>query len=872
MSARLVIFLVLASALVPGTPARAAVGGELRMWHKVTLDFAGPSTSETALPNPFTDYRLNVTFTHPASGKSYLVPGYYAADGDAANSSAGSGHVWLAHFAPDRPGTWTYAASFRGGPGVATDPSPAAGTGAGFFDGETGSFEIAPSDKTGRDFRAKGRLEYLGKHHLRFAGSGEFFMKAGTDSPENLLAYADFDGPFKTDGQGDSLIKTWAPHVADWQAGDPVWQGNKGKGLVGAINYLAAEGLNAFSFLTMNINGDDKNVFPYLDYAERSRLDVPRLAQWEILFEHGTRKGMYLHFKTQEKENQEMLDGGNLGPQRKLYYRELIARFSHHLALNWNLGEECTVVLAKKQAWAQYFHDTDPYHHNIVIHNGSNHRDLMGDASEVTGFSLQRSEENFSDTFFGTKDYVDRSFNAGKPWVVACDEPGDSRLGLRPDNDPGNSHVDARKNALWGNIMAGGAGCEFYFGYDKPQSDLTLQDFRSRDAFWDFCRHSLQFLAASDVPFELMKNQNALVSGNGENANRCLARTGDSYLVQLHGGGTHTLNLAGVSGQFTVQWFNPRSGGSPVARPAVSGGGIVSLGSPPDTPTQDWIVLVRPASGGGASNTAPTAHAGPDQNAFHAGASVQVNLAGTVADDGLPDVSALTRVWSLVSGPAPVTIAHPGAAATSATFTAPGSYTLRLSADDTEFTSADDAVVTISAATANHPPVFAGFSASTFVNIPLVLHESQILASATDPDGDPLSLVPDNDSSALGGSVSIAGGTLTYVPVIDLSGADSVALTVQDGRGGYTTATLSIQVFPDDGIAGFAPPTLERLPGNQIRLRFTGSPGFDYTFQRSLNLLNWSDLQTLSPLPNGFIEFTDPAPPPGKSFYRLTAP
>ena len=34
------------------------------------------------------------------------------------------------------------------------------------------------------------------------------------------------------------------------------------------------------------------------------------------------------------------MDGGNLGPERILYYRELIARFGYHLALNWNLGEE----------------------------------------------------------------------------------------------------------------------------------------------------------------------------------------------------------------------------------------------------------------------------------------------------------------------------------------------------------------------------------------------------------------------------------------------------------------------------------------------------------------------------------------------------
>ncbi|MHC4287925.1 MAG: DUF5060 domain-containing protein, partial [Planctomycetota bacterium] len=56
-----------------------AVDGELKVWHKVTLSFDGPQTSETATPNPFTDYRLDVTFTGP-SGQQYMVPGYYAAD------------------------------------------------------------------------------------------------------------------------------------------------------------------------------------------------------------------------------------------------------------------------------------------------------------------------------------------------------------------------------------------------------------------------------------------------------------------------------------------------------------------------------------------------------------------------------------------------------------------------------------------------------------------------------------------------------------------------------------------------------------------------------------------------------------------------
>jgi hypothetical protein len=226
--------------------------------------------------------------------------------------------------------------------------------------------------------------------------------------------------------------------------------------MIGAINYLAAEGLNAFSFLTMNINGDDKNVFPYITSGDRTRLDVSRMDQWGIVFDHGTRNGMHLNFKTQEIENQNLLDGGDLGNQRILYYRELIARFGDNLGLNWNLGEECTATTVRKKAWAQFFHDSDPYRHPIVIHNTTSvlHREMMGDASKLTGFSLQLNASDFSDMFTMTKDYIDRSVAAGKPWVVACDEPGDSRYSLRPDNDPGSSHTDARKHALWGNIMA----------------------------------------------------------------------------------------------------------------------------------------------------------------------------------------------------------------------------------------------------------------------------------------------------------------------------------------------------------------------------------------------------------------------------------
>lgn len=579
----------------PQQSASTTVSGELKQWHNVTLTFDGPEAAEDGDPNPFLDYRLEVAFMNADSGVSYIVPGYFAADGDAANTSATSGNKWRAHLSPDHDGEWTYKVSFRKGPGVAISDDPNAGTPVEGLDGIESTLDIAVTDKTGRDFRGKGRLNYVGKHHLQFAGTKEYFLKAGVDAPENLLAYKDFDGNFKTDAQKDDLVKDWQPHVQDWKPGDPTWQDGKGKGLIGAINYLASQGLNVFSFLTMNIDGDDRNVFPYTSYDERMRIDCSRMDQWEIVFAHGDKLGMYLHFKTQEAENVLLLDGGETGPQRKLYYRELIARFSHHLALNWNLGEEVglghKVSTDKKVAWGNYFWDHDPYQHHMVIHNGNRHYDMLGNASKLTGFSLQTNKSDFRNVHWETLNYLRRSVQAGKPWVVACDEPGDAQHSLVPDGeDP--TRDNARQNALWGNIMAGGAGVEWYFGYAHDHSDLSCQDFRVRQKMWEQCRIALAFLADNEIPFQDMTNTNKLlVTEQGY----CLSQAGKLYLVFLKNAESAALDLTGTDGVYEVLWFNPREGGDLQSGSveAVKSGGKVSLGQPPADSDKDWLAVVR---------------------------------------------------------------------------------------------------------------------------------------------------------------------------------------------------------------------------------------------------------------------------------------
>ena len=85
--------------------------------------------------------------------------------------------------------------------------------------------------------------------------------------------------------------------------------------------------------------------------------------------------------------------------------------------------------------------------------------------------------------------------------------------------------------------------------------------------------------------------------GNGkhDNSRYCFAKPNDSYLVYLPDGGAATLDLTNAAGQYTVEWFDPRSGG-PLRRgtiPGVNGGAEADLGMPPDSPGEDWLVLVR---------------------------------------------------------------------------------------------------------------------------------------------------------------------------------------------------------------------------------------------------------------------------------------
>lgn len=319
---------------------QVSLSGELKKWHNVTLICTGPQTSEADSLNPFTDYRLSVTFTNGAT--TYVVPGYYAADGNAAESSADSGDKWLAHFTPDAVGEWSYFVSFRTAPYIAV--SNDSGISVPPLDSASGSFFVQQSNKSGNDFRAKGMLRSVGAHHLQFAETEEYFLKGGTNSPENFLAYYEFDQTSDLGGINDNTLVNglhqYAPHVQHWQQGDPTWQSGKGKGIIGALNYLAAQNVNSVYFMPYTIDGGDgRDTWMWTSPTERERFDCSKLAQWEIVFSHMDSLGIQLHLVTQEQENDQSLGDSlqQLNNIRKLYYR--VQRGSNSLPLVWRLKD-----------------------------------------------------------------------------------------------------------------------------------------------------------------------------------------------------------------------------------------------------------------------------------------------------------------------------------------------------------------------------------------------------------------------------------------------------------------------------------------------------------------------------------------------------
>jgi hypothetical protein len=552
------------------------VKGPMREYEATMMTMLGPQGSESGGENPFTKYELKVEFTGP-NGLKLVSFGYFAADGRAADTGATQGNQWRAHIVFSNAGKWTWTAQFL-----------AHGKDLNAYPNLNGSFQVKGARNDQR-----GLLKADGSRYLKYQ-NGDHWIKVGADSPENLLAYRDFDGTIGT--------HHYSPHERDATeiTSAYTWRNGKGKGLLGGLEYLRSKGVDSIYFLTMNVNGDGNDVWPWTSQHERLRFDCSKLDQWERVFSAAGALGINLHMVLQEEENDMLLDGGWAGNTRKLYYRELIARFGHH-SMVINLGEENRNSVQQRLSHIQFIEEVDPYNHPIALHTFF--ENMYGQIG-LDVASVQVWDPSNGKTYDAIAKQVKMSQESGKPWVVMMDENGHWSTGAPPDtHDPDQRKM--RSEVLWPTLMAGGGGVEWYFGYTFVHNDLNLEDWRSRDRLWQLSARAAEFFTAN-VPFESMTPcQQLLANPNDSATAMCL---GDdektTYLVYLANAESPlSLDLSSVKRgqQLQIKWFHPSGLDNANMHDGtimtVFGGQNRQIGLPPWYRKHDWAVLIRPDSG-----------------------------------------------------------------------------------------------------------------------------------------------------------------------------------------------------------------------------------------------------------------------------------
>lgn len=558
------------------------------------IDFNGPFHSEMdASTNPFLYYRLQVKFHHAGSGTSYLVPGFFAGDGH----GGGTGRVWRVYFSADLTGTWSYEASFRSGENISVSLDPQEGSPAA-FDGETGTFIITQPAIDASIFYKKGRLESIGEYYFKFRDGG-YWIKGGLNSPENFLGYNGFDNT-------PDALHSYSDYINYWQSGDPDWDSpytstttNDGRAIIGLLNYLYGEGMNSIYFLPMNIGADGKDTWPYASESinpegssknDNLHYDISKLEQWQLTLTHAQEKEIFLHVVLSDKErvNKNELDNATLGIERKLFYREMISRFGHHNALQWNICEEYNIgglpldpdVIKE---FAQYIKSVDPYDHPITIHsNGNTYATALAPfvGDDRFGVMSIQTWQRPDDVGYAIEHFRSATLASGLPVPSSVDES----IGINQI-----SYDEYRKRVIWDAFFSGGMQ-EYFVRYE----DYTLEDFHQFEDLFEFGTIARTFIE-NELPFWDMTPDDSLISGADtlHGGAEVFAKIGEIYAIYFPKSDMNAfLDLNGVSGNFTKRWFNPRTGTFEGSTDIVTASDNLALGLPPSNAQEDWVVLL----------------------------------------------------------------------------------------------------------------------------------------------------------------------------------------------------------------------------------------------------------------------------------------
>ena len=211
----------------------------------------------------------------------------------------------------------------------------------------------------------------------------------------------------------------------------------------------------------------------------------------------------------------------------------------------------------------------------------------------------------------------------------------------------------------------------------------------------------------------------------------------------------------------------------------------------------DIVVLARPP------NESPAANAGPDLALV---LPAPLTISYSVTDDGRPLGGALTIEWTMVSGPGTALFRNQTLTTITVGFDVPGTYVLRVTATDTEFTVTDDVAVVVTG-TAAPPPTLAitspvdGAEITTFTNVLGTVSSAALVSwtlemrMADEPEFRPFAT----------GTTAVTDGLLgVFDPTLLLNGAAQIRLSALDTSGhSFTTPTVGVVLTKNQKIGNF---------------------------------------------------------------------
>ena len=234
-------------------------------------------------------------------------------------------------------------------------------------------------------------------------------------------------------------------------------------------------------------------------------------------------------------------------------------------------------------------------------------------------------------------------------------------------------------------------------------------------------------------------------------------------------------------------------------------------------------------------NQVPVVNAGPDQIVVLSNNTA--NLIGSYSDDGLSGAAVVTS-WSVISGPGTVIFADAANVNTTATFSAAGSYQLRLQADDSLLIGFDDVMVTVDATAVLASIAVQSSSAKVDVGATLLF-----TATGLDQAGNAIDIAPVWSTS--GGSIDAQGNYTAPA----LTGAYTITATDGNISGIKSVSVIDpgAYIWPTNGWAVALPSEvgMQQTLLEQARDFALTGLGSGIIAKNGQQVLSWGDMATL---------------------------